>query len=191
LVKKLDERAVCGWIIDIRRNNGGDIWSYLAGIGPILGEGELGGFVYPDGRREPWVYGKGEVRWNGEVRPESSIDGAIYTPKRVTPVALLIGPGTQAAGELLVVAFQGRADVRTFGAATRGLPTLINHTDLSDGTRIFISGAFSYDRKGGTYSGPIAPDVPVETGWSKFGTEQDPAVQAAASWLSTQSACQP
>ncbi len=191
LVKKLDASPVCGWIIDVRRTGGGDIWSYLAGIGPILGEGDLGGFVYPDGRREPWAYRKGEVLWNGNRRDESAIDGAIYTPKRVTPVALLIGPGTQAAGELLVVAFQGRADVRTFGAATRGLPTLINHTDFSDGTRIFISGAFSYDRKDVIYKGPIAPDVPVETGWSKFGTDQDPAVQAAVSWLSAQSACQP
>jgi C-terminal processing protease CtpA/Prc len=89
------------------------------------------------------------------------------------------------------VAFQGRADVRTFGEPTRGLPTLITWTDLSNGTKIFISGAFSFDRNGVTYTGPIAPDVPVETGWSKFGTEQDPAVQAAANWLSAQSACQP
>jgi C-terminal processing protease CtpA/Prc len=191
LTKKLDTEPVCGWIIDMRRTAGGDIWSYLAAVGPILGEGDLGGFVYLDGTRETWAYRKGRVTWNGEYRFESAIDGSIYKPKRAAPVALLIGPGTLAAGELLVVAFQGRADVRTFGAATRGLPTLINHTDLSDGTRIFVSGAYSYDRRGVTYAGPIAPDVPVETGWSKFGTDQDPAVQAAASWLSAQSACKP
>ncbi|MEI7847959.1 MAG: S41 family peptidase [Chloroflexota bacterium] len=191
LTKELDSEPVCGWILDVRRNAGGDIWSYMAAVGPILGEGDLGGFVYLDGTREPWAYRKGRVLWNGEDRYESDIDGSIYTPKRVTPVALLIGPGTQAAGELLVVAFQGRADVRTFGAATRGLPTLHNHTDLSDGTSVYVSGAFSFDRKGVTYDGPIAPDVPAETGWSKFGTQQDPAVQAAASWLSAQRACQP
>jgi C-terminal processing protease CtpA/Prc len=189
LTKKLDAEPVCGWMLDLRRTGGGDIWSYLAAVGPILGEGDLGGFVYKDGTREPWAYRKGRVLWNGEDRPESNIDGSIYTPKRVTPVALLIGPGTEAASELLVVAFQGRVDLRTFGAATFGLPTLVAHTDLSDGTSAFASGAYSFDRKGVTYTGPIAPDVPVETGWSKFGTEQDPAVQAAASWLSAQSAC--
>ncbi len=191
VIKKLDGSPVCGWIIDVRRTGGGDIWSYLSAVGPILGEGELGGFEYLDGTREPWAYRKGEVLWNGNRRDESNIDGSIYTPKRVTPVALLIGPGTQAASELLVVAFQGRADVRTFGAPTRGLPTLITWTDLSNGTKIFISGAFSFDRNGVIYNGPIVPDVPVETGWSKFGTEQDPAVQAAEDWLSAQQPCKP
>jgi C-terminal processing protease CtpA/Prc len=191
VIKKIDSSPVCGWIIDLRRTTSGDIWSYIAAVGPILGEGELGGFVYLDGTREPWAYRNGEVFWNNEFRPESTIDGAVYTPKRITPVALLIGPGTQAASELLVVAFRGRADVRTFGEPTWGLPTLVTHTALSDDTSIFISGAFSFDRNGVIYDGPIAPDVPAETNWSKFGTEQDPAVQAAQAWLSSQTLCKP
>lgn len=189
LMRNHDNTPVCGWILDLRRNPGGDLWSYIAAVGPILGEGDLGGFEYLNGRREMWTYRNGEVLWNNEYRDESEIDGSIYTPKRVTPVALLTGPATQAAGELMLVAFQGRPDVRSFGEPTRGLPTLVTHTELSDGSTLFVSGANSFDRNGTIYSGPLQPDVFVQTDWSSFGTGQDPVVQAAVDWLHAQSSC--
>ncbi len=191
LMRSMDRPPVCGWMIDLRRNPGGDIWSYIAGVGPILGEGDLGGFEYLDGRREAWAYRNGEVLWNNEYRYESQVDGSIYHPKRVTPVALLISPATQAASELMLVAFQGRPDIRSFGEPTRGLPTLSTHTVLSDGTVLTVSGANSFDRSGTVYSGSIAPDVSVATDWSKFGTEQDTVILAAMDWLQSQSACNP
>jgi C-terminal processing protease CtpA/Prc len=189
LMRNMDKPPVCGWIIDLRLNQGGDIWSYIAGVGPILGEGELGGFEYTDGRREAWTYRNGEVLWNNEYRYESEVDGSIYKPKQFTPVALLTSPATRAAAELMLVAFEGRSDVRSFGEPTRGLPTLVTHTDLSDGSVLFVSGANSFDRSGTIYSGPIQPDVFVETDWSKFGTEQDLVIQAAMDWLHSQSSC--
>ena len=191
LMRSMDKRPVCGWMVDLRRNPWGDIWSYIAGVGPILGEGDLGGFEYSDGRREAWTYRNGEVLWNNEYRYESEVDGSIYQPKRVTPVALLVSPGTQAAAELMLVAFQGRPDIRSFGEPTRGLPTLVTHTVLSDGSVLYVSGANSFDRNGTIYNGPIAPDVLVETDWSKFGTEQDPVIMAAMDWLQSQSSCNP
>lgn len=191
LMRSMDRTAVCGWMLDLRRTPGGDIWSYIAAVGPVLGEGDLGGFQYSDGRQEAWTYRNGEVFWNNEHRYESEIDGSVYKPKRVTPVALLVSPATQAAGELLLIAFQGRADIRSFGEPTRGLPTLITHTDLSDGSTLLVSGAFSFDRNGTVYNGPIPPDVFVETDWSKFGTEQDPVIRAALDWLYSQSTCLP
>src|SRR5262249_39058380 len=85
-----DQTAACGWIIDVRRSLGGDMWSYLAGIGPVLGEGQVGGFVYPDGQREAWEYRGGKVFWNGNERQEDALDGPIYQAQRATaPVALL------------------------------------------------------------------------------------------------------
>lgn len=191
LMRSMDRKPVCGWMLDLRRVPGGDVWSYIAGVGPVLGEGDLGGFQYSDGQQEAWTYRNGEVFWNNEYRYESEIDGSVYNPKRVTPVALLVSPATQAAGELMLVAFQGRADVRSFGEPTRGLPVLITHTDLSDGSSIFVSGANSFDRTGIVYGSSIAPDVFVETDWSKFGTQQDPVILAAMEWLQSQTACLP
>jgi C-terminal processing protease CtpA/Prc len=190
LISQIDSPPVCGWIIDLRGTYGGDFWIYLEALGPILGEGKLGGFVYANGKREPWAYTNGVVVWNGQGI-ERSIVGPNYRPAKATPVALLTGPATQAASELLVVAFKGRSDVRTFGEPTRGLPTLVTSTTLPDGVMLIASGAFSYDRNEKQYDGPINPDVPVESNWSHRGTDQDPATQAAAAWLASQPACKP
>ena len=190
LMRKIDRTPVCGWIIDLRRTIGGDIWSYLAAIGPILGEGDVGGFLYPDGTRELWTYRNGQVFWDGERRGESFVEGGIYQPKRATPpVALLIGHGTIAAGELVVVAFQGYPNVRTFGGPTSGAPRLILHTQLSDGTWIFVSGALANDRNGQPYTGYELADEYVKTDWTQFGTDQDPVLIAATDWLETQPEC--
>jgi Peptidase family S41 len=46
MIRELDELGIDGWIVDLRRNTGGNMWPMLAGAGPILGEGELGAFVF-------------------------------------------------------------------------------------------------------------------------------------------------
>ena len=38
-----------GWIVDLRGNGGGNMWAMLAGVGPILGEGEPGASLQEDG----------------------------------------------------------------------------------------------------------------------------------------------
>ena len=190
LMRTLDRNSLCGWIIDVRRMGGGNLWTYLAAIGPILGEGDVGGFLYADGTHELWSYRNGKVFWAGNERDESLVQSGIYKPKRSRPpVALLMGPATVAAGELVVVAFEGRQGFRTFGEPTRGLPTLSMHTPLSNGAQIFVSGAFGTDRNGNVYKGPILPDESVKIDWSQFGTDQDPLILAAINWLNTQSEC--
>jgi C-terminal processing protease CtpA/Prc len=190
IIQKLDRTPVCGWIIDLRRNDWGDIWSYLAALGPIMGEGDVGGFLYPDNTRELWSYRDGKVFWANNERYESLVEGGIYTPKRkMPPVALLTSHATTAAGELVIVAFQGREKVHTFGEHTRGLPMLIVQTALSDGVQLVMSGAYATDRKGASYQGPIYPDENISTDWSQFGTDQDPVILAALDWLNTQPEC--
>ena len=57
----------------------------------------------------------------------------------MTPVALLIGPGTQAATELLVVTFSGRADLRTFGEPTFGYPPRVTANRDERGNKAFLN----------------------------------------------------
>jgi C-terminal processing protease CtpA/Prc len=190
LMKRLDRTPVCGWIIDLRRNDWGDIWSYLASLGSILGEGDVGGFLYPDGTHELWSYRDGKVFWADNERYESLVQGGIYIPKQKTPpVALLISDQTKAASELVLVAFKGREKVRTFGEPTHGLPVLIMQTGLSDGAGLFVSGAFGTDRNGNIYKSSIIPAEIIKTDWLKFGTDQDPVILSAVDWLNTQPEC--
>ncbi|MCB0032397.1 MAG: PDZ domain-containing protein [Anaerolineales bacterium] len=191
-IAALDQSDTCGWIIDLRRNQGGNLWTYFATLSPILGEGELGGFVYRDGSQEMWRLEDGKVFWADEEREESYVRGQRYQLKRpFPPVALLIGPLTEAAGELVVVAFQGWGDVRTFGEPSLGIPHLVLHTPLSDGALLFVSGANGIDRSGQLYNGAITPDEAVSIDWQHLGDDNDPVVSAALGWLANQPDCLP
>jgi len=191
LMRNMDRTELCSWIIDIRRTGGGDIWSYLATIGPIMGEGDVGGFTYLDGTHEVWGYKEGKVFWADIERPESLVQSGIYQPKRkLPPVALLTSRATSEAGELVIVAFEGREKVRSFGETTWGLPASSIHTPLSDSAVIYVSGAFATDRNGNVYKGPFIPDEQVKIDWAKFGTDQDPVILAALDWLTTQPDCE-
>jgi C-terminal processing protease CtpA/Prc len=188
----VDSADTCGWIIDLRHTRGGDLWTYFAALSPILGEGHLGGFVYNDGSEETWRLENGKVFWADEEREESYVRGRRYELERPSPpVALMVGPLTEAAGELVVVAFQGWGTVRTFGEATLGAPHLILHTPLSDGANLYISGARGLDRLGTVYNGPINPDEPLSIVWQHLGDDNDPVISAALDWLATQPACTP
>ncbi|HEX6034864.1 MAG TPA: S41 family peptidase [Anaerolineales bacterium] len=190
VMRETDQTGTCGWILDLRRNIGGNIWSYIAAMGPILGEGTVGGFVYLDGTRDLWRYVDRKVFWGRNEQSESLVEGQIYILKRPTPpVALLTSHATMAAGELALITFQGRTKVRTFGEPTGGSPFLQFWTILSDGAALNVSGAFSMDRTGQTYQGSIEPDEFVTTDWTVFGTDHDPVILAARDWLLAQPDC--
>lgn len=189
-MREVERNAVCGWIVDLRHNYGGNLWTYLAAVGPLLSAGKLGGFAYPDGRMDTWRYENGKILWNENVRDESAVAGGVYVSiKEVPRVALVVSRYTIAAGELVGVAFQGRANVRVFGEPTGGIATLTEHTPLSDGAHLFVSGAYGVDKNGNVYDHPIQPDEFIATDWTKFGTAEDAVVGAAYQWLTNQSDC--
>ena len=88
LIRDLDTQGVCGWIVDVREHTGGSSWPILAGLGPILGEGELGAMVDADGNKSVWAYQAGQI-----VEEESAmtyINGPAYQLKvDFPPVAVL------------------------------------------------------------------------------------------------------
>src|SRR5205085_6810828 len=45
-IRRVDEAPTCGWVVDLRR---GYSFSYVlgAGLGPLLGEGDLSRYVFP------------------------------------------------------------------------------------------------------------------------------------------------
>ena len=190
-MRKVDNASACGWIVDLRRNTGGDLWTYLAALGPLLGQGNVGGFAYADGKRDAWTYENGIIKWAGNERAESAVeDGVVALKQPNAPVALLVRRSTIAAGELVAVAFQGRGNVRVIGEPTGGIATLTEHTPLSDDANLFVSGAYGMDRSGKIYDKPIQPDEIIKTDWNTFGTDDDAVIAAARAWLENQSGCQ-
>jgi C-terminal processing protease CtpA/Prc len=186
-IREIDQPAACGWIVDLRGNLGGDPWDMLAGIGPILGEGTVGAYVYPTGRREAWVYRNGQA-WRGD-EVWAQVDHPYQLKQPLPPVAVLTDAQTASAGEAVLVAFRGRPDTRTFGQATAGVPTHRDAKTLSDGALLLLTLALDADRMGQTYDAPIAPDEAIRTVPKLVGTARDPVVLSAQAWLQAQPAC--
>ena len=189
VIMSLDQQGACGWIVDLRQNRGGNSWPMLAGIGPLLGEGEVGSFVDRNGKRETWSYRNGQALHDNQEQAHAS---PVYSlTASFPPVAILTGPLTASSAEFIVIAFRGRPNTRSFGEPTTGVPTANSTQILSDGAMVFLTVAWEADRTGQIYKDRISPDQFVEIDWNTLGSETDPVIQAAVDWLHTQANCSP
>ena len=181
-IRRLDSSGVQGWIIDLRKNWGGSMWPMIAGLGPLLGNGVAGYFVYPDGSRSTWSYGNGMALLGDSAIVDISTDA--YGLKNSNPrIAILMGSGTTSSGEAVVVAFRGLAGVKSFGEETSGMTTAIEGKTLCDGSVVGVSTAAFSDREGRVYSGKLRPDTSIDE--TNAG---DAALQAAIRWLHSETA---
>jgi C-terminal processing protease CtpA/Prc len=185
---RVDAPPVCGWVVDLRQNEGGNMWPMLAGIGPVLGEGVAGMFVDPEGRRVPWSYAAGTARHGSTAQAEAG--PSTYVPwVSDRAVAVLTGAKTGSSGEAIAVSFRARPDTRSFGQRTYGLSTANRVVQLSDGARIMLTTSTFADRSGTLYGGALEPDVLVEADASRGAAGEDLVLSAAKAWLREQPAC--
>jgi carboxyl-terminal processing protease len=180
-VSALRRRAdICGRIVDVRGDQGGDMFPMLLAVGPILGSGRVVGFT-AKGKRPVWG-SKGQNRLSGAGRTaRAPIEIADFEP--APAVAVLSSPTTVSSGEDVAVAFRGRARTRSFGGPTGGATNSPGTYRLADGATIRFASYWDTDRTGRIYRKPIAPDVAVTPDWS------DRPVRSAASWLRSTRGC--
>jgi hypothetical protein len=176
-IASLDASSTCGWILDLRRNTGGNLWPMFAGLGPLLGDGELAASVYPDGSRRGIWYEQGRAGFGDYVQLRVATPHALRDPG--APLAVLLGGRTASSAEVLVAALRGRARTRSFGAPTAGLSAGNRTFELADRAQLVLTVAATSDRAGRIDLGPIDPDEPVG----------EPVLAAALAWLQTQEPC--
>jgi len=187
LIREIDTQNPCGWIVDLRENSGGNMGPMLAAIGPILGEGEVGAFIDSYGKKSIWSYQDGQVLVDSSLYTQ--VNPAYELKVSSPPVAVLTGVNTASAGEVIVVAFRGRPNTRSFGLYTTGLSTGNAGFHLSDGAVIVLTTSVYADRTGQTYGDRIYPDEVVDD-VRKFTFIMDEAIpQPAIDWLMSQPAC--
>ncbi len=167
----LDRDNICGWIVDLRGNTGGNMWPMLNGLDPLLGPDPFGYFRPPTGAPRAWVRGGSEIA----VGPSASRAPAFSLAHALAPVAVLLGPRTGSSGEMTAMAFVGRAGARTFGAPTAGYTSANSIFPLPDESVLVITTAYVRDRTGREYRGPMVPDEAA-----------DDAQAAALRWLAAQ-----
>jgi carboxyl-terminal processing protease len=177
-----DAPTVCGWIVDLRRDTGGDMWSMFQAIRAIVGDPPFGSFVDASGTRTTWAYPtSGDGSAPGVVTPLSHPHG---------PVAVLTSRLTAGAAEAVVVSFVGRSETRSFGEATWGTPTTSRFDPLADGATLQLTEAFDADRAGVEHRSRLAPDEAMRVDWARLGSPDDPMIIAAGTWIRAQPSCQ-
>jgi C-terminal processing protease CtpA/Prc len=193
IVATLDTNETCGWIVDLRHNIGGNMWPMIAGIGPVLGEGDVGGFLDADSAITMWYYAYGAAGVRAPSGEQRVLTQLSREPYRLAspgaPVAVLYGPVTASSGEALAVAFRGRPLARSFGQPTAGLSTANSTYRMSDGALLVITNAIDVDRDGDVYGKQLEPDQNVLWGAVDPLTPYDTAAARAKDWVLDQSAC--
>jgi hypothetical protein len=144
-IKDADNAHVKGWIVDLRGNRGGHYGPMLQSIRPILGEGEVGYMISPDGSSYAWDYNFSSIE-NYELRKPN--------PK----VAVLTDGRTASAGELIAIAFKGRPNTRSFGTSTQGVSTGRTYFNI-DGEQLQLATELMADRTKKPYGREVYPDV--------------------------------
>jgi carboxyl-terminal processing protease len=188
LVGDLASKEPCGWMVDLRGNGGGNMWPMLAGIGPILGEGEPGAFLNDKRVKTKWFYENGRAGERpGNPEYYAKTMGTPVVLPASPPVTVLIDGGTASSGEAIAVAFRGRPDTRFFGEMTYGLANATAPFKLSDGAALYLVVAVDLDRNGTEYDFGVKPDEEIQP--APNGSTDDPVLRAAADWLSAQKAC--
>ncbi len=156
-IAKQDKENLNAWIVDLRGNFGGDMWTMLVAIGPILGEGILGYFFYPNNSYLTWHYKDGKAYDDNGVWGQSS---KTYDLKYPNPyVAILTDKVTASSGEAVAIAFKGRDKTKSFGHPTFGVSTSNRSHTLSDGSRINLTESVFADRNKTKYGSAVHSDV--------------------------------
>jgi carboxyl-terminal processing protease len=172
----------CGWIVDLRRNSGGNTFPMLAALKPFLGEVSLGRNMGPDGLLPPRIAGE-----LVGVEPSPAL-----TALADAFVAVLTGSRTNSAGEFVAISFRGRPRTRSFGGSTAGRTTANRAFTLPDGTVMALAISVAADRTGRIYGGKVDPDEILSSSDEAMSPDRrDATVTRAAQWLAEMSNCAP
>lgn len=180
LIAKLDSKGVSKWIIDLRKNAGGNCWPMLAGIGPLLGDGIYGYFVNGS-ERIPISYRDGAACQGKHILCRVSRNG-YKTQKNPKSIVVLTGRRTVSAGEIVALAFKGREQAFLLGEPTAGLTTANATYSLSDHSMLVLTVCREADHMGRICEGSIFPDK-IITPPAMGPLEDDPVRTAAIDWL--------
>jgi len=181
LIAEIDAGAACGWILDLRGNQGGNLWPMLAGVGPLLGDGDIAYSSLRDGERRRIWYADGKAGLGDFVQLRVRGD-AVQLRDPVAPVAVVLDDDTASAAEIIAVAFAGRERSRSFGRASAGATSATRTFPMRDGAALILAVAGLTDRHGREIVGPILPDEPT-AGGQDLPREEQADIAAARRWL--------
>jgi carboxyl-terminal processing protease len=174
VLAKAQQIGICRVLIDLRANDGGNMWPMLNGLAPLLGREPYGYFLSTDGKETAWKVSSGTTTVTDGVNPPDMQETKALG---VFPVAVLIGRGTQSSGEFTAMAFRGRPNTMFFGAPTGGFVTANGSYELPDGAQLFVAQSWASDRIHRPYKVAVVPNE---------NTDDRQTFDAGLTWLRNQ-----
>jgi C-terminal processing protease CtpA/Prc len=159
------------------------MYSIIAGLGPLIGEGVCCLFVGAGREPEPITYARGAV--SDRLTERITVEDPYTLSHPEAPVAVLTGPLTADSGEFAALALRNRPATRLFGQATFGVPIGREPMRLG-GAVLVLTVRLGADRTGDAFDGPIPPDEVTPSDWTIFAGSDDATMVRAAEWIETQ-----
>ena len=159
-MKVQQSHQIKGWIIDLRFNEGGNVYPMLAALYHLLGDAIV--YKVLDINKKPLqkeIHSLKKGAFYSGTKMETLVK-VREKPNTKLPVALLTGIMTGSAGELIAVGFRGRKNVITIGETSYGLLTCNDMVKLPFGAKFTLTYGYLADRNNG-YTKKIKPAIEV------------------------------
>lgn len=170
-IHEMDSRStIKGWIVDLRNNNGGNMWPMVLGLQPLIGN-EVPGYFVNANQNKPPVWKINSPLFGLTIKEPYQLKN----PN--SKIALLYSKRTSSSGEMTAICFIGKPDAKSFGEITAGLTPGNRIFYLSEDIILVLASSYTMDRNKKVYTGSIIPDVLIE----KPGN--DNVLQQAITWL--------
>jgi carboxyl-terminal processing protease len=178
----LINKGAKNWIIDVRLNNGGNMYLMLSGLNQLLGEGKAGSIVDLKGTElEVWEMKGGNAYMSSKQETKSGMVCPGLT--NAGKIAVLTGPFTSSSGEILAIALRLKDNCLVFGETSKGFTTSTQGILVSEDLFFFCSTSFYSDGKGKIYRNGIDPDFRIDGGDNLSDLRSDAKVKAAMKWI--------
>lgn len=171
-----------GWIIDLRLNTGGNSTPMLLALYDFLGNGT----IWHSSGLDHKIHNTIKLD-KGCYYDNSKKQGSVKTVPPLldrSKVAVLIGPATASAGEIVALGFKGRPDTIFIGEETYGATSGNIEAALPFGAVMALTTSIDTDRSGNYYA-KISPDVTIVMGDNFGDLLQDKKIEKAISHINS------
>lgn len=152
-IKKIDEKYIIkGWIIDLRKNRGGNFNNMLSGINPLIEDGIVGYSIIKNKKQE-WIASIKRL-----VDEENNL--LEYKCKTKHPkIIVLIDSNTCSAAEMTCISLYNVPNVIFIGNYSGGYTTKNTQYKLSNDESLNLASGYFADRSGKIHKGKLKPDI--------------------------------
>ena len=171
---------VKGWIIDLRFNTGGNSWPMLLSLYDLLGDNVVGGVLDMNKKEvSAFTLKKGAIFYNSKKLSYIKPNGELLDK---TKVAIITGLATASSGEIVALAFKGRANTIFIGEKTAGFTTGNSKVSLPFDVIMSLTGSYDSDRNN-VYYEKIIPDIEISKQDNFEDLSQDKNIQEAIQFI--------